>query len=84
LNAVYHSSDFSQMVTRGWTPEMVEEAMSSGERVRAVDKASGKGATRYIHPKSGQSVVVIDGSNEVIHVGGPGFTYGPDSGDLLP
>jgi len=31
---------------------------------------------------TGQSVVVDTVTNEVIHVGGPGFKYGPESGDL--
>ncbi len=39
-------------------------------------------ATRYINPTTGQSVVLDDVTKEVIHVGGPGFKYGPGSGDL--
>jgi hypothetical protein len=31
---------------------------------------------------TGQSVVLDDVTKEVIHVGGPGFTYGPGSEDL--
>jgi hypothetical protein len=45
---------------------------------------NGKAATRYVHPRTGQSVVVEDETNVVIQVGGPGFKFGPDSGDLVP
>jgi hypothetical protein len=56
--------------------------MSSGKKINAVNKATGAQATRYVHPTTGQSVVVDDVTGEVIHVGGPGFKYGPQSGDL--
>jgi RHS repeat-associated protein len=71
-----------QMEARGWTEEEIQEAISSGEQVPAVNKATGDPATRYINPKTGQSVVIDNGTKEVIHVGGPGFKYGPESGDL--
>lgn len=71
-----------QMEARGWTEEEIQEAIESGEQVPAVNKATGDPATRYINPKTGQSVVIDNGTNEVIHVGGPGFKYGPGSGDL--
>jgi hypothetical protein len=71
-----------QMGSRGWTQEGIQEAIKSGKQVRALNKATGNAATRYVHPKSGQSVVVDDVTGEVIHVGGPGFKYGPGSGDL--
>jgi hypothetical protein len=56
--------------------------MQDGKQVRAINKANGNPATRYIHPETGQSVVVDDVTGEVIHVGGPGFKYGPESGDV--
>jgi len=71
-----------QMGSRGWTDEAIQEAMQSGQQVKAVNKATGNPATRYVHPTTGQSVVVDDVTREVIHVGGPGFKYGPESGDL--
>jgi len=71
-----------QMESRGWTEEEIQEAIKSGEQIPAVNKATGDPATRYINPKTGQSVVVDNGTKEVIHVGGPGFKYGPGSGDL--
>lgn len=71
-----------QMGSRGWTEDAIQEAMSAGKRVKAVNKQSGNPATRYIHPTTGQSVVIDDVTGEVIHVGGPGFFYGPGSGDV--
>jgi hypothetical protein len=44
--------------------------------------ANGNSATRYIHPVTGQSVVVDNVTGNVVHVGGPGFQYGIQSGDL--
>jgi hypothetical protein len=71
-----------QMSRRGWTDEAIQEAKRSGRKVRAINKATGNPATRYVHPKTGQSVVIDDVTGEVIHVGGPGFKYGPESGDV--
>lgn len=71
-----------QMEARGWTEESIQGAIKSGDQVQAVNKATGNPATRYINPTTGQSVVVDDVTKEVIHVGGPGFKYGPGSGDL--
>jgi hypothetical protein len=70
------------LAKRGWTTAQIEEAVRWGQRIRAVNKATGNPATRYVHPTTGQSVVVDDVTNEVIHLGGPGFQYGPGSGDL--
>jgi Colicin E5 ribonuclease domain len=69
-----------QMEQRGWTSDQIQDAYDNGEQVNAVNRATGGTATRYINPVSGQSVVIEDAT--VIHVGGPGFLYGPDSGDL--
>ena len=71
-----------QMETRGWTEESIQEAMDSGEQVRAVNKATDNPATRYINPTTGKSVVVDDVTGEVVHVGRQGMQYGPGSGDL--
>jgi hypothetical protein len=70
------------MARRGWTPQQIDEAVQSGKQVPAISKATGNPATRYVHPETGQSVVVDNVTGEVIHVGGPGFRYGPGSGDL--
>ena len=71
-----------QMGPRGWTADQIAEAINSGRRIPAMNKATGNPAIRYVHPGTGQSVVVDTVTNEVIHVGGPGFIYGPASGDL--
>lgn len=71
----------SQMASRGWTAQKVQDAIYYGEQVQAVNKANGNPAIRYISPDTGQSVVVDQRTNTVIHVGGPGFKYGPNSGD---
>jgi RHS repeat-associated protein len=70
-----------QLTKRGWTKELIEEAIANGERIEAVNKATGNPATRFVHPGTGQSVVIDNVTGEVIHVGGPGFHYGPNSGD---
>ena len=70
------------MGARGWTPEQIAKAIKSGQEIPAINKATGNAAIRYVHPGTGQSVVVDTVANEVIHVGGPGFKYGPASGDL--
>lgn len=62
--------------------EATEEARTSGQAIKAVNKANGNPATRHVHPKTGQSVVIDEVTGKVIHVGGPGFKYGPHSGDL--
>jgi hypothetical protein len=71
-----------QMVERGWSKDAIEQAVNEGRQVRAVNKATGGPATRYVHPSLDQSVVIDDSSGEVIHVGGPGFRYGAGSGDV--
>lgn len=71
-----------QMGPRGWTRAAIDEAKAAGQQIRAVNKANGNPATRYVHPQTKQSVVIDDVTGEVIHVGGPGFKYGPTSGDL--
>ncbi|MGH7303818.1 MAG: RHS repeat-associated core domain-containing protein, partial [Candidatus Rokuibacteriota bacterium] len=64
-----------QMGPRGWTEHLIREAIDKGQRVPAVHLATGSPATRYIHPETGQSVVVDNITKVVIHVGGKGFRY---------
>ena len=52
------------------------------DQTDAVNKANGNPATRYVNPDTGQSVVIDDVTGQLIHVGGPGFKYGPGSGDM--
>lgn len=42
----------TDMARRGWTAEQIAEAMQKGQRVHAIDKATGEAATRYIHPQN--------------------------------
>ena len=65
------------MERRGWTTEMIEEAFREGRITEAVDKTVNPfgRATRYLHPRTGQSVVINDVTGDVIHVGKPGYRY---------
>jgi RHS repeat-associated protein len=78
----YNSKIQRQMATRGWTPEQIDEAARSGNRIDAINKATGAPATRYVNPTTQQSVVIDNTTNEVIQVGGPDFSHGPESGDV--
>ncbi|MCP4308387.1 MAG: hypothetical protein GY788_26605 [bacterium] len=65
------------MTSRGWTPGLVDEAVLNGRPYLEVNKLGGANtpATRYVHPTTGQSVVIDNATGQVIHVGGPGFGY---------
>jgi RHS repeat-associated protein len=66
----------NQMRKRGWTMEMIDDAIRNGQKFRATNMVSpANTATRYVHPATGQSVVIDDITNEVLHVGGPGFHH---------
>ncbi len=66
----------SKMRRRGWTAEQIEEAIRLGHPLAALNGIDpSHGATRYIHPTTGRSVVLDDDTGEVIHVGGDGFVY---------
>ena len=71
-----------QMGPRGWTEQQIAEAVRSGQQIPAVNKVTGNAAILYVHPQTGQSVVVDTVTSKVIHVGWAGFKYGPASGDL--
>jgi membrane carboxypeptidase/penicillin-binding protein len=64
-----------QMEKRGWTKQQVEEAIQKGEKFPAKNNKTGGSATRYVHPQTGQSVVIDNSTGGIIHVGGPGFIY---------
>jgi hypothetical protein len=66
----------TKMLKRGWTPQQISEAIQNGQTFPATNLVnSGNGATRYVHPSTGRSVVVDDVTEEVIHVGADGFVY---------
>ena len=71
-----HSSEQwqNQMQQRGWTAEQIAEAVAGGQRFAATNNIHpANGATRYVHPSTGRSVVLDDATSEVIQVGGNGF-----------
>jgi hypothetical protein len=61
-----------QMRQRGWTEQLILEAMQTQG---IPTKGRNGSATRYVHPITRKSVVVDDASGEVFHVGGKGFKY---------
>ncbi|MGB8490345.1 MAG: RHS repeat-associated core domain-containing protein [Bacteroidales bacterium] len=66
----------SQMASRGWTGNTIQEALSIGKKYPAINKVNpANSATRYVHPITGQSVVVDEITKEIIHLGGPGYKY---------
>jgi len=66
----------SQMAKRGWTNDQITEAIDKGQQFPAKNNINpGNGATRYVNPTTGRSVVVDNVTREVIHVGGDGFKY---------
>jgi hypothetical protein len=66
----------NQMLRRGWTPQQINEAVSGGQSFPAVNNVNpGNPALRFMHPDTGQSVVIDTKTLEVLHVGGPGFQY---------
>jgi RHS repeat-associated protein len=65
-----------QLAARGWTPKLISEAITHGQKFVAENLVNkGNTATRFVHPLTGQSVVIDDMTKELIHVGGPGFKY---------
>ena len=68
---------WANRMSRGnWTSRRIDEALRYGRRFSAPNNLNpGNPATRYVHPGTGQSVVVDNVTREVIHLGGPGFRY---------
>lgn len=65
-----------QLSKRGWTAEQITEAVTKGKSFDAVNMVNkANAATRYVHPTTGQSVVIDNITKELLHVGGPGFKY---------
>ena len=64
------------MASRGWTPEQINEAITSGVSFLTPNRVNaGNTATKYINPTTGRSVVIDDVTREVLHVGKTGFKY---------
>lgn len=65
-----------QLAKRGWTPEQITTAITNGKKFNAVNLVNkANEATRYVHPTTGQSVVIDNLTKEILHIGGPGFKY---------
>jgi len=66
----------NQLQKRGWTKDQITEAIERGEQFATENLVNkGNAATRYVNPTTGQSVVIDNVTNEVLHVGGPDFKY---------
>ena len=66
----------NQMNQRGWTEQQINEAMISGKQYSAPNNINpSNGATRYVHPNTGRSVVIDNTTRSILHVGGDGFKY---------
>jgi RHS repeat-associated protein len=78
----YSGKIANQLEPRGWTAAQIDEAVRRGPRIDAINKQTGTPAMRYVHPITGQSVVIDSVTNQVIQVGGPNFEFGPESGDV--
>jgi hypothetical protein len=66
----------NQMLQRGWTEKQITEAITKGKAFNAVNMVNKtNGATRFVHPTTGQSVVIDNVTKQLLHVGGPGFQY---------
>jgi Colicin E5 ribonuclease domain len=66
----------NQLLQRGWTESEITDTIANGERYPAPNNINpANGATRFVSPTTGKSVVVDNVTNEVLHVGGSGFQY---------
>jgi hypothetical protein len=66
----------NQMPIRGWTPQQVQEAIANRPSMfPAINYANGNPASGFVHPTTGQTVIIDNVTGNVIHVGGPGFHY---------
>lgn len=66
----------NQMQQRGWTKEEITEAIKNGESFPATNNVNAaNGATRFVHPTNGKSVVIDNVTKELLHIGKAGFLY---------
>ena len=66
----------SQMARRGWTEQQIDQAIKTGQRFDAPNNINpANGATRYVNPETGRSVVIDNITKQILHVGGDGFAY---------
>ena len=72
FNSNHSNKIRKQMKKRGWTNEMIQEAMET-EGVPTQGKKNP--ATRYKHPRTGASVTVDEVTKEVFQVGEPDYKF---------
>lgn len=66
----------TQMIQRGWTKQQITEAILNGDSYSAINNINpSNGATRYVHPLTGRSVVIDNITGNILHIGGDGFKY---------
>jgi hypothetical protein len=66
----------NQMRQRGWTEQQINEAIHTGKSYPASNNISpNNGATRYVHPITGHSVVIDNVTGKILHIGGDRFKY---------
>ncbi len=64
------------MNQRGWTENQITEAIGYGESIAAPNFVNPlNGATRFVHPVTGRSIVIDNITKQLLHVGGDGFGY---------
>ena len=66
----------SQTIERGWTAGDIEETIADGQQSPAENRVNPENtATRYVHPRTGRSVVIVNQTGKVIQLGGDGFGH---------
>jgi hypothetical protein len=66
----------NQMKQRGWNEQQINEAIFSGKSYSAINKINpANGATRYVHPVTGRSIVIDNTNHSLLQVGGDGFKW---------
>jgi hypothetical protein len=66
----------NQFAAGGWTNEIIDDAIRNGKIYPEENRINpGNGATRFVSPKTGLSVIIDNKTGGIIHVGRPNFTY---------
>ena len=66
----------NQFARRGWTAQQIDEAIAVGQRFQTIKSVNpAHTATRYVHPRTGRSVVVDDITRVILQVGGNAFRF---------
>lgn len=66
----------NQLNKRGWTKKQITEAIKQGKQHVAPNNVNPNNpAIRFVHPKTGKSVVIDSVTEELLHIGGKGFVY---------